>query len=274
MDGWEWRDLKAVLVSWYEGLADCSLSVEEDGRWPEGLLDADISAIPEVDGDATPWGRGPDVFVLVVYKLWASVRMGHLEEWFLSWVPDSVYNARSGRSSPEAWKTTVVDIEEVLSGAVEGDLCIFVADVVELFDTVDRGVLDRVLSGLGLLAWSRHAFFEYHAGVRLRFKLASGSGECWTGDGGILPGCPLSMMFTAALYVPWCRHWSALQLYADNLECVASDPSSLLRAARFTAGYVRLVGQEPAPSKCVLLCTSQEGHALLGSLRCWREVDR
>ena len=171
-------------------------------------------------------------------------------------------------------KTTVVDIEEVLSGAVEGDLCIYVADVVELFDTVDRGVLDRVLSGLGLLAWSRHAFLEYHAGVRLRFKLASGSGECWTGDGCILPGCPLSMMFTAALYVPWCRHWSALQLYADNLECVASDPSSLLRAARFTAGYVRLVGQEPAPSKCVLLCTSQEGHALLGSLRCWREVDR
>ena len=25
----------------------------------------------------------------------------------------------------------------------------------------------------------------------------------------------------------------------------------LLSAARFTTGYVRLVGQEPAPSKCV-----------------------
>ena len=29
-------------------------------------------------------------------------------------------------------------------------------------------------------------------------------------------------------------------------------------AARFTTGYVRLVGQEPAPSKCVLLSTSRE----------------
>ena len=30
-----------------------------------------------------------------------------------------------------------------------------------------------------------------------------------------------------------------------------------MRAAQFTTGYVRLVGQEPAPSKCVLLSTSR-----------------
>ena len=47
------------------------------------------------------------------------------------------------------------------------------------------------------------------------------------------------------------------QLYADNLKCVSRDPELLLSAARFTTGYVRLVGQEPAPSKCVLLSTSR-----------------
>ena len=40
------------------------------------------------------------------------------------------------------------------------------------------------------------------------------------------------------------------------LKCVAKDPDLLLNAARFTTGYVRLVGQEPAPSECVLLSTS------------------
>ena len=45
-------------------------------------------------------------------------------------------------------------------------------------------------------------------------------------------------------------------MYADNLKCVSRDPGLLLNAARFTTGYVRLVGQEPAPSKCVLLSTS------------------
>ena len=48
------------------------------------------------------------------------------------------------------------------------------------------------------------------------------------------------------------------QLYADNLKCVSGDPGLFLNAARFTTGYVRLVGQEPAPSKCVLLSSSRE----------------
>ena len=46
------------------------------------------------------------------------------------------------------------------------------------------------------------------------------------------------------------------QLYADNLKCVSSDDDDLLEAARFTNTYIRLVGQAPAPSKCVLLSTS------------------
>ena len=69
------------------------------------------------------------------------------------------------------------------------------------------------------------------------------------------------MMFIVALYLPWCRYLQELpevtpQLYADNLKCVSSNPGQLLRAAGFTTAYVRLVGQEPASSKCVFLSTS------------------
>ena len=69
-------------------------------------------------------------------------------------------------------------------------------------------------------------------------------------------------MFIVALYLPWCRYLSAQvgvqpQLYADNLKCVSKDPGLLLSAARFTTGYVRLVGREPASNKCVLLSTSR-----------------
>ena len=66
-----------------------------------------------------------------------------------------------------------------------------------------------MLSSLGLPAWFRHASFEYHLHVRLRFKLAAGLGEPWTRDFGIPHGCPLSMMFFVALYLPWCRYLSA-----------------------------------------------------------------
>ena len=60
------------------------------------------------------------------------------------------------------------------------------------------------------------------------------------------------------------------QLHADNLKCVSRDPGVLLRAARFTVGYVRLVGQEPAPSKCVLMSSSR---AVRSDMRRWVVTD-
>ena len=189
--------------------------------------------------------------------------MVQLEEWFRSWVLDSVFSAGCGRGSVEAWYTSSLDIEEVLSGASDSHHHLFVADDVKSFDTVDRKILDRVLSILGLPGWYRHTYFEYHAHVRLRLKLASGLGEPWTRDGGIPQGCPLSMMFIVALYLPWSRYLAAHegvqpQLYADNLKCVSRDPGLLLHAGRFTTHHVRLVGQEPAPSKCVWTSTSRD----------------
>ena len=59
--------------------------------------------------------------------------MVQLEEWFKSWVPDSVFSAGSGRGSVEVWYTSALDIEEVLTGATD--------DVIKSFDTVDRGDL-------------------------------------------------------------------------------------------------------------------------------------
>ena len=81
-------------------------------------------------------------------------------------------------------------------------------------------------------------------------------------DGGIPQGCPLSMMFIVALYLPWCRYLSAQvgvqpQLYADILKCLSRSPDLLLHSAKLTTKYVRLVGQEPTPSKCALLSTSR-----------------
>ena len=55
------------------------------------------------------------------------------------------------------------------------------------------------------------------------------------------------MIFSVALYVPWCRHLDALpdvkpQLYAENLQCSGERPRALFESARFTAQYVQSVG--------------------------------
>ena len=84
----------------------------------------------------------------------------------------SVFSAGCGRSSVEAWYSTALDSGESLSGALDSDVHIFVANVVKLFDTVERGFWDYVLSRSGLPVWFRHGYFEYHAIIKLRFKLS------------------------------------------------------------------------------------------------------
>ena len=155
-----------------------------------------------------------------------------------------------------------LDIEEVLSRTGGDQFHVMVADVIKSFDTVDRSILDCALGRLGLPGWFRRAYFSFHSQVRLRFKLASGLGEPWCRDGGIPQGCPLSMVFIVALYVSWCRHLESMpyvepQLYADNLKCSAERPRALFDSARFTAQYVRSVGKDVSPGKCVLLSTSK-----------------
>ena len=36
LDGWGWRELKSLPVSWFDGLARIFAKVEELGVWPEG----------------------------------------------------------------------------------------------------------------------------------------------------------------------------------------------------------------------------------------------
>ena len=152
MDGWGWREFKALPDSWFDGLALIFSKVEDVGVWFEGQLDACIAMIPKTDdGDTIPLGQRPLCVLPNAYRIWASVRMLQLEDWLRSWAPDSVFSAGSGRSSVEAWYTTALDIEEVLSGVVDSDVHLFVADVIKSFDAVDRGILDKVLSSLGFL---------------------------------------------------------------------------------------------------------------------------
>ena len=99
----------------------------------------------------------------------------------------------------QAWFSTALDIEEVISGTVGDQLHVMVADVIKDFDTVDRSSLDCALGRLGLLGWFRRTYFSFHSQVRLRFKLAAGLGEPWCRDGGIPQGCLLSMFYCGSL---------------------------------------------------------------------------
>ena len=122
--------MKVLPVSWFDELARILSKVEEVGVSPEGLLDAYIAMSPKADGDAGPLGQRPLGVLPIVYRIWASARVGQLDGWFRSWVPDSVFSAGGGRGSVEAWFSSALDFEDVLTGATDSHLHLFVADVI------------------------------------------------------------------------------------------------------------------------------------------------
>ena len=59
--------------------------------------------IPKADGVSTTLGRRPLSVLPDVYRLWASIWLGHLLEWVEGWLPKSVFSLGNGLSSVEAW---------------------------------------------------------------------------------------------------------------------------------------------------------------------------
>ena len=86
LDGWAWNEIKALPLPWFSGLAILLNLVETSGTWPQGLLDAQIAMIPKADGDSASLGQRPLSVLPVVYRLWASLRLGHLREWVEGWL--------------------------------------------------------------------------------------------------------------------------------------------------------------------------------------------
>ena len=155
-------------LPWFSGLAILLDLVETTGTWPQSLLDAYIALTPKADGASTPLGQRPLSVLPVVYRLRGSLRLGHMREWVEGWLPKSVFSLGNGLSSVEAWFSTALDIEEVLSWTGGDQLHVMVADVIQSFDTVDRSILDCALGRLGLPDWFRNVYFSFHSQVRLR----------------------------------------------------------------------------------------------------------
>ena len=156
-----------------------------------------FAMIPQVDGDSTPLGQRPLSVLPVVYRLWDSLRLGHLWEWVAGWLPKSVYSFGNGLSSVEAWFSTALDIEEVLSGTGGDQLHVVVADVIKSFDTVGQVHTGLCFgaAGIGLTGFVK-VYFSFHkvrfvSSSRLLLDLVN------RGVGTVVfpQGCPLSMVY-------------------------------------------------------------------------------
>ena len=61
--------VQTLPVAWFDWLAAIFTLVEEEGVWPDGLLDAYVAMIPKSDGDWTPLGQRPLCVLPVAERL-------------------------------------------------------------------------------------------------------------------------------------------------------------------------------------------------------------
>ena len=74
--------------------------LESTSVWLQGLHDAYIAMIPKADGDSTSAGHRPLCVLVVVYRLWASLRLSQIKDWVTVWV---VFSIGHGVLSVDAW---------------------------------------------------------------------------------------------------------------------------------------------------------------------------
>ena len=92
--------MKALPLPWFSRLAILLNLVETTGNWPQELLDAYIVMIPKQTMILPRWVSAVPP---VVYRIWASLWLGHLRDWVLVWLTRSVFGLGNGLSSGEAW---------------------------------------------------------------------------------------------------------------------------------------------------------------------------
>ena len=168
-----------------------------------------------------------------------------------------MFSLGNGSSSVEAWFSTTLDIEGVLAGTGGDQLHVMVADVIRSIDTVDTSILDFALGRLRLPDWFCQTYFSFHSQVRLKLSLLLVLVHLGVGMVVFLRVVHLVWCLLLPCMSLWCCHLESLpdvkqQLYADNSKCSAKRPGAFVDSAKFTAQFVRSVGQDVSPGKCVL----------------------
>ena len=97
LHGWASDEIEALSLSRFFGFGPVLRQVESAGQWPQGLLDVFIAMNPWAEGDSTPLGQRPFWVLSVVYRIWSSVRLAHIQEcFFFAWAPSECLLLMSG----------------------------------------------------------------------------------------------------------------------------------------------------------------------------------
>ena len=239
LDGWALNDLKLLATAQphvFEHLCALLQVVEQVGRWPNAMIQAYTTLIPK---SSTPPEKATDLrpisVLALIYRVWGRLRAKHLAPWQEAWAHPELWGGRAGRGPESLLVGTAFDLE-----GHDGEIAGLSLDLNKAFDRVPRELLFSLLSRMGLSPLVAGPYIDMLRRCSRRYKISGFLDRPSPLYGGILQGCPLSMMALNAFVSVWLRHLDVeaplckVRAYVDDVSMTTcgAQPAELARRLR------------------------------------------
>ena len=195
-------DLRMLNSSALQWLADMYNIIEEGAPWPDPCLQVRTAYLTKPGGDPfNPSDYRNLSITSVTYRLWATTRLRDISQWAQSWKLDGIFAGLPGVGAEDAWYTTAVTLE--LAKLTNTPFLGAAADIWKCFDQICRPLLFAILWTMGIPIGLLQAYQAFLDNLVFINSLAGGLGRPHRRACGIPQGCPLSMLFIAAMFRPW-----------------------------------------------------------------------
>ena len=280
LDGVLASDLKLLSSKALEWLASMLNSIEQGAEWPKQTLAGRTAWLDKTDGpepSLDPLEYRGLAILSKVYRLYAAIRLRHLQPWVQNWEKEELFAGTSAATGAEdAWYLLGLECEEarLLGEIFTGGS----ADIWKCFDQHQRALLYDLLEAAGFPKPILRAYQAFHENLLYHNTIGQGLGAPHFKPCSIPQGCPFSMMFTGFSFHPWIALMKTLGVrprgLADDLTITATGPG---HEARFKQGYemtmryLKALGAKPAPKKCFTFSSSHDTRFRL-TQHYWQEL--
>ena len=245
LDAWKFQDLKLLVRSapWvFDELCECLVTIEQQGTWPQSLISGFTSLIPKCEQPPeVPTDLRPITVLGGIYRIWARIRAKQLGAmWQELWAHGGMFGGRQGRGPEPLLFAVCLDLESTSQSCSVGGISF---DLAKAFDRIPRELLGRILRRMSLPSCVLRPYMGMLRKATRRYKLGVCLDAPQTVYGGILQGCPLSMMALNCVVNIWLRSLSDKvprcrpRAYADDVSITTDGSSSLEVRDTINAAY-------------------------------------
>ena len=184
LDGWLPEELHLLPDSYHRPIANLLNLIEDKRELPVGNDQGRLAYLEKDPEDPyNPKAYRLLTILPVLYRRWASMRLGHIAPWTTAWGLDEIFAGVGSSGAEDAWMGFAVDLEK---WQTEGTpFCGGATDLVKCFDQVDRGLLLAVARRAGMPILVLETCRRYMETLRVRNTIAGGVGAPYSRTCGI-----------------------------------------------------------------------------------------